>query len=140
MLCQLVCTDRRYARMNCFNIRELQGILKRRFFADMVNSHDHRDILGSSMISAKFKLNTSENINLDATLFYNWGMLRGSSTKFNTLGAGLQAHARGVLSPVDTLLLDVTSSLPSISPFYSLRGCLMQGAGEQETGRAFSLT
>ena len=24
MLCQLVCTDRRYARMNCFNIRELQ--------------------------------------------------------------------------------------------------------------------
>jgi heme/copper-type cytochrome/quinol oxidase subunit 1 len=32
MLFQLVCTDRRYARMNCFNIRELQGILKRKFF------------------------------------------------------------------------------------------------------------
>jgi hypothetical protein len=71
MLCQLVCTDRRYARMNCFNIRELQGILKRRFFTDMVNSHDHRDILSSSMIAAKFKLNSAENINLDTTLFYN---------------------------------------------------------------------
>jgi hypothetical protein len=32
MLCQLVCVDRRYQRMNAFNIRELQGILKRRFF------------------------------------------------------------------------------------------------------------
>ena len=33
MLMQLVCVDRRYQRMNCFNIRELQGILKRRFFS-----------------------------------------------------------------------------------------------------------
>jgi len=32
MLCQLVCVDRRYQRMNCFNIRELQGNLKRKFF------------------------------------------------------------------------------------------------------------
>jgi hypothetical protein len=32
MLCQLVCVDRKYQRMNCFNIRELQGILKRKFF------------------------------------------------------------------------------------------------------------
>jgi len=114
MLCQLVCTDRRYARMNCFNIRELQGILKRRFFTDMVNSHDHRDILGSSMISAKFKLNTSENINLDATLFYNWGVLRGSSTKFNTLGAGLHTRDRAILSPTNTFLLGAARSLPSV--------------------------
>jgi len=119
MLCQLVCTDRRYARMNCFNIRELQGILKRRFFADMVNSHDHRDILGSSMISTKFKLNTSENVNLDATLFYNWGVLRGSSAKFNTLGAGLHARDRRILSPADTFLLGTTSSLPSVVSFGS---------------------
>ena len=34
MLCQLVCTDRRYARMNCFNIRELQSILRN---GDVVN-------------------------------------------------------------------------------------------------------
>ena len=42
MLCQLVCTDRRYAAMNCFNIRELQGILKRKFFTDIINTHDHK--------------------------------------------------------------------------------------------------
>ena len=32
MLCQLVCLDRRYQRMNCFNIREVQALLKGRFF------------------------------------------------------------------------------------------------------------
>jgi hypothetical protein len=73
MLCQLVCTDRRYARMNCFNIRELQGILKRRFFTDLVNSHDHRSLLSTTMIGAKFKMSLNDNINQDITIFYNWG-------------------------------------------------------------------
>ena len=102
MLCQLVCTDRRYARMNCFNIRELQGILKRRFFTDMVNSHDHRDILGSSMIAAKFKLNSSENILLDNTLFYNWGILSGSSNKYSVFSAGSHGQRRVLLSSWDS--------------------------------------
>ena len=31
-LCQLVCIDRRYQRMNCFNIRELQSLLRNKFF------------------------------------------------------------------------------------------------------------
>ena len=31
MLCQLVCVDRRYQRMNCFNIREVESLLKRKF-------------------------------------------------------------------------------------------------------------
>ena len=34
-LCQLVCVDRRYQRMNCFNIRELQSILRNRFFEEL---------------------------------------------------------------------------------------------------------
>ena len=71
MLCQLVCTDRRYARMNCFNIRELQGILKRRFFVDLVNSHDYKDILNTTMLGLKYKMNNQTNLNLDSVLFYN---------------------------------------------------------------------
>lgn len=35
-LCQLVCIDRRYQRMNCFNIRELQSLLRNRFFDETV--------------------------------------------------------------------------------------------------------
>jgi hypothetical protein len=73
MLCQLVCTDRRYARMNCFNIRELQGILKRKFFTDLVNSHDHRNLLDQTMIGLRFKTNQSSNTDLDILSFYNYG-------------------------------------------------------------------
>ena len=73
MLCQLVCVDRRYQRMNCFNIRELQGILKRRFFTDLVNSNDHHDLLNDSMIGLRFKLNNSQSIEPDVFSFYNLG-------------------------------------------------------------------
>jgi hypothetical protein len=74
MLCQLVCTDRRYARMNCFNIRELQGVLKRKFFVDLVNSHDHRSILSESMVGLRYRSNQSLNLELDSSIFYNYGL------------------------------------------------------------------
>lgn len=73
MLCQLVCVDRRYQRMNCFNIRELQGNLKRRFFADLVNVNDHRDFLDSTMIGLRFKTNNEMNIYHDTLSFHNFG-------------------------------------------------------------------
>jgi hypothetical protein len=73
MLCQLVCVDRCYQRMNCFNIRELQGILKRRFFSDLVNSNDHHTLLNDSMIGLRFKLNNTQGIEPDIFTFYNFG-------------------------------------------------------------------
>ena len=85
MLCQLVCVDRRYQRMNCFNIRELQGILKRRFFNDLVNSNDHHALLNDSMIGIRFKLNNTQNIEPDIFTFYNFGTTDVSKFKSNTL-------------------------------------------------------
>jgi len=73
MLCQLVCVDRRYQRMNCFNIRELQGNLKRKFFSDLVNSNDHREILSETMIGLRFKTQNIANINPDMFSFYQYG-------------------------------------------------------------------
>ena len=70
MLMQLVCVDRRYDRMNAFNIRQLQGILKRRFFADLVNSADHRDLLSSSMIGLRFRNNNNINLDHDTLSFF----------------------------------------------------------------------
>lgn len=32
MLAQMICVDRRYQRMNCFNVREVEALLKQRFF------------------------------------------------------------------------------------------------------------
>ena len=83
MLCQLVCVDRRYQRMNCFNIRELQGILKRKFFTDLVNSNDHRELFDKSIIGLRFKNNNQLNINHDMSLFYNFGTTTSSKNKSN---------------------------------------------------------
>lgn len=73
MLCQLVCVDRRYQRMNCFNIRELQGNLKRRFFSDLVNVSDHREFLDSTMVGLRFKTNNELNIYHDTLSFHMLG-------------------------------------------------------------------
>jgi hypothetical protein len=84
MLCQLVCTDRRYAAMNCFNIRELQGILKRKFFTDIINTHDHKLLLDQSMIGLRFKSNSNINLDNDMLSFYNYGLHKSGVNKFYT--------------------------------------------------------
>lgn len=73
MLAQLVCVDRRYQRMNCFNIREIQSILKKRFFVDLINAHDHKNLLHKTMIDLKFKTNNSA-IDSEMFIFYNYGI------------------------------------------------------------------
>lgn len=85
MLMQLVCVDRRYQRMNCFNIRELQGILKRRFFTDMVNSSDHRELASSSMIGIRFKGNNNLNLDSDILSFYKVGTTLSQKTRLSDM-------------------------------------------------------
>lgn len=85
MLCQLVCVDRRYQRMNSFNIRELQSILQRRFFTDLVNTTDHRNMLESLAVTMRFKANSNDFIRPDQSLFYNFGLNKVSHTKLNIL-------------------------------------------------------
>lgn len=81
MLMQLVCVDRRYQRMNCFNIRELQGNLKRKFFTDLVNSNDHRDFLNQSILGMRFKNNNNLAITPDMEAFYNFGTTSSPKVK-----------------------------------------------------------
>jgi hypothetical protein len=78
---QLVCVDRRYQRMNCFNVRELQGNLKRKFFTDLVNSNDHRDFLNQSILGMRFKTNNNLAVTPDMEAFYNFGTTTTSKTK-----------------------------------------------------------
>ena len=35
MLAQIICVDRRYQRMNCFNVREVEALLKQKFFSNL---------------------------------------------------------------------------------------------------------
>jgi hypothetical protein len=81
MLMQLVCVDRRYQRMNCFNIRELQGVLKRKFFTDLINTNDHRDFLNQSIIGLRFKTNNQLSISPDLESFFNFGTTNSVKSK-----------------------------------------------------------
>lgn len=74
MLCQLVCIDRRYQRMNCFNIREIQSLLKRKFFTDLINTHDHHTLLDKTAMGLRFKTNNINSINSNIFVFYNYGI------------------------------------------------------------------
>jgi hypothetical protein len=67
--------------MNCFNIRELQSILKRKFFTDLINTHDHRDLLEQSMIGLRYKTNNNFNLNPDVLSFYNFGLTTSNLNK-----------------------------------------------------------
>jgi hypothetical protein len=81
MLCQLVCVDRRYQRMNCFNIRELQGILKRKFFTDLVNTSDIHSLSEPTLIGMRHKNNMSNILLYDQSLFYNFDITKTSKFK-----------------------------------------------------------
>ena len=115
MLCQLVCTDRRYARMNCFNIRELQSILKNKFFTDLVNSHDHRDLLNQSMIGLRFKQNSSSNLDLDMTSFYKFGIHETNLNKYYNFSKETYNFSSANLSSYDMFFLSLfNTNLTSI--------------------------
>jgi len=74
MLCQLVCIDRRYQRMNCFNIREVESLLKRRFFTDLINSKDHHTLLDTTAIGLRYKINDNSFLTNNINLTYNYGL------------------------------------------------------------------
>jgi len=116
MLCQLVCTDRCYARMNCFNIRELQSILKNKFFTDLVNSHDHRDLLNQSMIGLRFKQNNSLNLDLDMTSFYKYGLHENNLNKYYNFKQSITSNQKLSLTIYDYSALQIFNL--NFSSFY----------------------
>jgi hypothetical protein len=71
--------------MNCFNIRELQGILKRKFFNDLVNTNDHRELLNNSIVNLRYKVNSNNLIENDMLMFYNYGLTFSLKNKENNL-------------------------------------------------------
>jgi len=68
--------------MNCFNIREIQGILKRKFFTDLVNSNDHHDLLNNTMLGLRYKTNGLNAIDQNMSLFFNHGTTNSSKIKY----------------------------------------------------------
>jgi hypothetical protein len=128
MLMQLVCVDRRYEKMNCFNIRQLQGILKRRFFTDLVNSSDHREILSTSMIGLRFKNNNNFNLSHDTLSFFKLGTTNTDKLRSSQLTnsyspvAGLQL---GKSQTPDNSLLPTALGDFTISHFFLSWGSML---------------
>jgi hypothetical protein len=116
MLCQLVCVDRRYQRMNCFNIREIQGILKRKFFTDLVNTSDNRSGMDSTLVGMRHKHNMSNILLYDQSLFYNFDLTNTSKYKnFSILSSDTYTYStvlQSIKSKLPTTLLNIT--LPNL--------------------------
>jgi hypothetical protein len=85
MLVQLICVDRRYQRMNCFNMRELQSILKKRFFTDLITTNDNRELLHSTVIGLRYKENSTNLIDPSTFLFNTKGTTTSSKSRFTSL-------------------------------------------------------
>jgi hypothetical protein len=113
MLCQLVCVDRRYQRMNCFNIRELQGILKRRFFTDLVNTNDFRALMDESIIGLRFKANNDTLNTNSALLIYKYGLTTSSKNTTASFNSVSSVNSRKMLTTAG-LDFEILASLQSL--------------------------
>jgi hypothetical protein len=119
MLCQLVCVDRRYQRMNCFNIREIQGILKRKFFTDLVNTSSNHTLLDTTLITMRHKNNMSNILMYDQSLFYNFDLT--NTVKYKLLSSNdVNLYNYSLISKLQSIpSISVVPSfihLPSVTP------------------------
>lgn len=132
MLCQLVCIDRRYQRMNCFNIRELQGILKRRFFTDLVNTSDFRTLLDESMVGIRYKTEGQHSITPNSVLFYNYGLTTTQQHKTSLFKTTLLVNNKQDSLNTGSIFYKITSILEtsSISSSTQLTYPLFQALGD----------
>ena len=81
MLGQLICIDRRYQRMNCFNLKEIESLLKKKFFIDLINTNQYSNLINLSMIGIKFKNNNLINIDSNLNLAFLYGITKNKKGK-----------------------------------------------------------
>lgn len=84
MLCQLVCIDRRYQRMNCFNIREVQTLLRSKYHPSFLDILEHHQLLENTVIGLRFKLFGLDSINPNMSLMFDHSISK-TNTDRNTL-------------------------------------------------------
>lgn len=92
MLCQMVCIDRRYQRMNCFNIREIQTLLKSKYHPDALNINEYHQFLSNTVIGLRFKLAGIESIDPSTFLTFNYGVTNLSMSRDQHYYLELEHH------------------------------------------------
>jgi hypothetical protein len=91
MLCQLVCLDRRYQRMNCFNIREIQTLLKTRFYADLLNESHQHIFLNRTTPGLRFKTQDLNFLNSCQVILQNYGILTTPSSRTQVYNSSFES-------------------------------------------------
>jgi len=81
MLAQLLCVDRRFQRMNCFNIREVEALLKQRFFAELINTDDNHQFRDSTIVGLKYR----NTLNLETFINSNFNSILTLGPNTNTI-------------------------------------------------------
>lgn len=112
MLAQLVCLDRRYQRMNCFNMRELQALLKEKYYADLISNYDYRKNIFNS-VNLRYKFNDLSTIDANIPLFINNNLKTTPFTRFQhfTPSQGVQFYNVNYLT-VDLFIKTQNFTLP----------------------------
>nr|YP_010049562.1 cytochrome c oxidase subunit 1 [Strombidium cf. sulcatum]QPL15967.1 cytochrome c oxidase subunit 1 [Strombidium cf. sulcatum] len=121
MLCHLVCTDRKYKRLNPFNIRELTGMLRRDYVTDLINTNEHHELLNPTMTSLKFKLNSNSITEQNISLFYKYGITSSPKNKNLSFSSPYPSTEEALnTSSIDFLLLNNFNGLFQSSNFLTI--------------------
>lgn len=81
MLVQLVCLDRRYQRMNCYNIREIQTILKSKYSPNVSDVSDVHFNLNDTVLGLRYQLGGLSPIDPSMSTFYQNSLFKTPSYK-----------------------------------------------------------
>jgi hypothetical protein len=111
MLVQLVCLDRRYQRMNCYNIREIQTLLKSQYAPNSNDAGNVHFLLNETVLGLRYKLMSLTSVDSSMLNYYR-----------NSLNASYQLNAT-FSSPV--LLLKSLNEGTSLTFLTSLEHVFM---------------
>lgn len=123
MLGQLVCIDRRYQRMNCFNVREVQALLKRKFFHDLVISSDYHTLLNNAILNVRYKTSNISILDSNSHLLNKAGINYTPSTRFmDFTNPNLNSFINYIpyTNTITTYILDFFTKVNFINQFQNL--------------------
>ena len=87
MLVQLVCLDRRYHRMNCYNIREIQTLLKSQYSPNDDASVSVKLRLNETLLGLRYKLMSLSSIDSSMLNYYRNSLYLNHRPRFISLSS-----------------------------------------------------
>lgn len=121
MLIQMICVDRRYQRMNCFNVREIEALLKEKFFTELNDDIIWTHKLPISLSALRFQQNgtyTDLAPSFSTSITGPKNITTFRSQKVLTLNLNTKVSEEKIKgTPFATIWLN---NIPSVSPIFWL--------------------